>query len=396
MSHKQAHQYDAYPSKRKWGPILSFDFAQFLENGERMNREQILSRLALDHLVLHSMPPLGRGQGEAHDQRVIEAMPGIFTYRNPYWLPRIYGKPALERLLASARALHRLFILSRFDPRPPILYVWHPFFYEEVGRYRERAVVYHIYDDYRLMPNQPKDIARWEKKLLAKADLVFCSSRSTAKERERESGREVVFLPNAVDYEMYERARFVKNPCPKDLEAISRPRLAYIGRMNKKVDFELLFEIAKLRPQWNIVLVGPIVDAISMSISLKKLEKLANVHFLGRKFPEELPDYYMHIDVSLMAYRNDPEGWYSKIYPLKLHEALAIGKPVVSTRLAEVLEFSEIIEIATTPGEWVAAVEKILQADGEWRVEEERRAIAKQNTWDSRVTQIKAHLEALP
>jgi hypothetical protein len=197
-----------------------------------MNREQILSRLAQNHLILHSMPPQGRGQGIELDLVPRRVLPGVWTYRNPWWLPRVYGNAAIESFFSRFRARHRRIIISRLDKRRPVLYIWHPFFFQEVGRYRESLVIYHIYDDYRSHIGADDHIVLREQDLLRRADFVFSPSHSLAKDRQNECEREIIFIPNGVDFQLFESCRKKGNSCPDDLATIPHPRIAYIGRIN--------------------------------------------------------------------------------------------------------------------------------------------------------------------
>ena len=94
-----------------------------------------------------------------------------------------------------------------------------------------------------------------------------------------------------------------------------------------------------------------------------QLSSLPNVHFLGEKPVNELPAYTQHLDVCTMCYViND----YTKfIYPLKLHEYLAAGRPVVATPMRSLQQFAAVIELATTEDEWSHALEQSLSAEGE-------------------------------
>ena len=114
--------------------------------------------------------------------------------------------------------------------------------------------------------------------------------------------------------------------------------------------------------------------------------QLPNIHFLGEKHYTELPAYMSHMDVNTMCYRSTGEGWWKDIYPLKMHEYLASGKPVVSAALQSVQPFSHVIDIAQTTEEWGAAL-KLALSGGVGTVEE-RREVAEENSWDRRVNQL--------
>jgi hypothetical protein len=92
-----------------------------------------------------------------------------------------------------------------------------------------------------------------------------------------------------------------------------------------------------------------------------------------------------------MCYRTDGEGWWKSIYPLKLHEYLASGKPVISAPLASVQPFAHVVEIANSVADWISAIEHALSHGG-LASPGERLAVANKNTWDLRVDQLEQWL----
>ena len=74
---------------------------------------------------------------------------------------------------------------------------------------------------------------------------------------------------------------------------------------------------------------------------------------------------------------------YTKyIYPLKLHEYLAGGKPIVGTPIRSLLEFAHVIKLASTQDEWSRAVtESLAPAAISIDQIEKRRSIARQFDW---------------
>jgi glycosyltransferase involved in cell wall biosynthesis len=190
-------------------------------------------------------------------------------------------------------------------------------------------------------------------------------------------------IENAADYQAFA----VDPPAlrePADLAAVPRPRIGYTGALNRKVDFPLLVSIASRHPLWQIVLVGALgnLDA-ETTAAVSTLRQLSNVHFLGFKDHRELPQYVGHMDVNLLAYRLAPHLWTQGIYPLKLHEYLAAGRPVVSADLPSVRPFAEVVHVVRESGGWETAIAAALDGHGTGSVES-RRAVARNNGWDAR------------
>ena len=125
-------------------------------------------------------------------------------------------------------------------------------------------------------------------------------------------------------------------------------------------------------------------------LELNSLKTRPNAFFLGSKPREELPSYIKGADVCLMCYRMD--GWAYYVYPLKLHEYLASGKPVVGTDLMSLREFDGIIRIATTQGEWLEAIQAAL-VEKDSLLEERRVQVAFENRLEARIAIIEKALE---
>jgi len=150
-------------------------------------------------------------------------------------------------------------------------------------------------------------------------------------------------------------------PEPEDLRDIPRPRIGYVGWIKRMVDWDLLLKLSSTHPQWSLVFVGPKSPHPDIDGMLKQMSELPNVHFLGGKPTHSLGAYPQHFDVCTMPYRVDDYTKY--IYPLKMHEYLAGGKPVVSAPICSVEEFSHIIGIANSPEEWSKAIAHALSAE---------------------------------
>ncbi len=142
------------------------------------------------------------------------------------------------------------------------------------------------------------------------------------------------------------------NEDPPDQAAIPHPRLGFYGVIDERMDLGLLDGIAKARPDWHLVLIGPVVK-----IDPATLPNHSNIHYLGGKSYQELPNYLAGWDVALLPFaRNESTRFIS---PTKTPEYLAAGKPVVSTSIKDVVRpYGEenLVYIADTVSESVAAI----------------------------------------
>jgi UDP-galactopyranose mutase len=170
---------------------------------------------------------------------------------------------------------------------------------------------------------------------------------------------------------------------PADQKQIPHPRLGYYGVIDERIDIDLLGKIAELRPEWQFVMIGPVVK-----ISDEDLPRRENIHYLGGKDYKELPDYLAGWDVALMPFAMNESTKF--ISPTKTPEYLAAGKPVVSTPIRDVVRpYGEknLVRIAATAEEFVEACEKALQEDRETKTAEADRFLA-EISWDKTWSQM--------
>ena len=165
------------------------------------------------------------------------------------------------------------------------------------------------------------------------------------------------------------------------MENIPHPRLGYIGVLDERVDFEIVEAMATARPDWQIVMIGPVVK-----IDPATLPRRSNIHYLGQKNYKELPGYLAGLDVALMPFAlNDATRFIS---PTKTLEYLAAGKRTISTAIRDVVRpYGEkgVVEIIKTGDDAVAAADRILASSdhAEWlqQVDEMLQRTSWDRTW---------------
>jgi glycosyltransferase involved in cell wall biosynthesis len=184
-------------------------------------------------------------------------------------------------------------------------------------------------------------------------------------------------------------------PCPDDLARIPNPRIGYVGRVNPKIDFEGVAEVANLRPDWHWVFVGAVGIGGASSFEqsprhqegFERVRQCRNVHFLGVKDHKEVPAYLNHMNVNVLHY----SGWGTTGHPTKLYEYFAAGKPIVATDYEGIRRFSNVIDLVTSPTEWLEAIELALTTGGVGTVAD-RQTVALESTWDRRCDQLESWL----
>ena len=168
--------------------------------------------------------------------------------------------------------------------------------------------------------------------------------------------------------------------------------LGYAGLVSSRLDLPLLAELAAIRPEWRLVLVGEIVPA-GCQTELARLTALPNVTLAGPRPAAEMPGIIARWDVGLIPYRVNEET--RRASPLKLYEYLAAGLPVVSADVPAVRPFAGLIEIAGGPEETAVAVARALATDSA-AARAGRCAAVREHSWDARVESLSAMLaEAL-
>lgn len=363
-------------------------------HGQWVNRQQLLSRLGRKHRVVYSTgawsiwdrlapefraAPLG-GCFDATDNVAVDIAPRLMLR----W-------PKLPHYDTLVMRLHAQRLRGYFgsDSSPLLAMMFHPLFVDYRHLLRANAITYHAYDLFEGTPGWNSSLEAMECTLLREANLVTAVSESIAARLREKVDREVRVLPNGVNLEPFERARAERTGIPEDLARIGQPRLGYVGSLHPQVDYALVARLAKARPSWHFVFVGGKGSAVDAraAAEVADCERLTNVHWLGEKHRDAVPSYIMNMDANLMVYRLADETWIKAIYPLKLHEYLAAGRPIVSADIPSVREFASVVRIASGDEDWLVAIENALERGGKG-TERERLAIAASNTWDARADQL--------
>jgi glycosyltransferase involved in cell wall biosynthesis len=235
----------------------------------------------------------------------------------------------------------------------PIVWFYTPMALEVARDLPAAARVYDCMDELSAFRGAPPELPGLERELLGLVDLVFTGGQSLF-ESKRNLHPSVHLFPSSVDVEHFRAAR-EGLPDPLDQQPIARPRVGFFGVLDERLDKELLEQIARERPDWSLVLVGPVVK-----IDPASLPRLPNIHYLGQKSYEQLPSYLSGWQVAIMPFAlNDSTRFIS---PTKTLEYLAGGKPVVSTQIRDVMRpYAErgLIQAAERHN-FVAAIERAL------------------------------------
>lgn len=208
-------------------------------------------------------------------------------------------------------------------------------------------IVYDCMDELSAFKFAPVSLKEKEKELFKKADLVFTGGYSLY-EAKKNRHPDVHVFPSSIEAGHFNKARFY-NVDPIDQDSIPHPRIGYFGVIDERMDLTLIEGIARRKPEWHMVMVGPVAK-----INPDTLPKLPNIHYLGMKRYEELPSYISGWDIAMLPFAHNESTRY--ISPTKTPEYLAAGKPVISTPIIDVLRTygrNGLVNIAGTPEEFV-------------------------------------------
>ncbi len=378
-------------------PVIAFAPHPW-DDGPWMNRQNLLSGLASKGWpVVYSHGPLdlwmrtGVVWNESKIFGRIEALDGVFVDRPGKWMPRWKTWPWWDN---KAIAAHSRRLRSAINLKPGddfFAFLFHPCFFPYIQSLKPKAVAFHVYDVYSKMDNWSDYDQYLLEQTVEAADLITAATIGMARSLPGSVADRVKILPNGVDLSLFD---FAKPPvCPSDLDKIPHPRIGNTGTLNRKMDFQLIADIAAKRPEWQWVMVGPLPEdeLLADNVASKGLEacrKMPNIHFLGSKRRQEIPAYIYHMDVNAICYRIKESKWVEAGYPVKLNEYLAVGKPIVAAAQEAVVQyFSDVVAIASSSEEWMEAIEYALTSGGVG-VLDRRRAKARENTWSQRVNQL--------
>lgn len=319
--------------------------------------QHLLSRLAANRPVFFIEEPELDSEGPARWERSNPA-PNVIVLRphTPVKAPGFHPDQlaALEPLIAElARELEGATLLA---------WLYTPMALPLAEALGPEVIVYDCMDELSLFLGAPPELLSREASLLECADVMFTGGPSLYRAKQARHPNVHCFA-SSVDAAHFRLARSPGAELrePEDQADIPHPRLGFFGVIDERLDLPLLGFIAEAHPDWQIVLVGPVVK-----IDPASLPRGANLHYLGQRSYDELPGYLAGWDVCLLPFaRNDATRYIS---PTKTLEYMAAELPIVSTPITDVAEpYGEIVYLGGTPEEFLAACEAALASDSDER-----------------------------
>ena len=256
--------------------------------------------------------------------------------------------------------LARYFAENQIDEY--VFWYYTPMALEKSRGFTPALTVYDCMDELANFKFAPPTLRALEQELFERADLVFTGGQ-TLYEAKSQQHADAHAFPSSIDKAHFGRAR-TDLPEPADQAGIAHPRVGFFGVVDERLDIALLDQLAGAHPQWQFVIIGPVVK-----IAPESLPQRANIHYLGGKNYQELPAYLHGWDVATLLFADNESTKF--ISPTKTPEYLAAGKPVVSTPIRDVVRpYGDLglVHIAADAAAFGRGIEAALQQrdDADW------------------------------
>jgi glycosyltransferase involved in cell wall biosynthesis len=330
--------------------------------------QHLMTRLAEHYRILFVEEPV-YDEGKAHLKKTAVA-PNI-TVCQPHTgiqAPGFHDDqiPTLQTLLADLVP----------EGERPVVWFYTPMALPLLQGFDPALVVYDCMDELAAFKNAPKQLLQRENALLNIADLCFTGGPSLYQSK-RERHANAHCFSSSVDAKHFQKALDRDYSHPEQAN-IAHPRLGFYGVIDERFDTDLVRQVAEARPDWQIVLVGPVVK-----IDPANLPRANNIHYMGQRTYDQLPQFLAGWDVCLLPFALNESTKF--ISPTKVLEYMAAELPSVSTPITDVkVPYGDVVAIADTPEKFIAACERMLAMTDEQQaaLKERMRAIVANTSWD--------------
>jgi teichuronic acid biosynthesis glycosyltransferase TuaH len=338
-----------------------------------------LYKFKTDHKIQNRLKSLKQGINvlEQEDENIWVLNPRV-VLESINWLSPGKIHHSINQVNGKRLAKQIKWAWEQLGLKNPILFIDNDFlkgYY--LNDYLEADILVYYIRDYLLsQPYFKKHGIKMEPGFISKSDIVVTNSSYLANYAKKYNPRSYD-IGQGCDLDGYIVDHY---KIPGDMKAFSHPVVGYVGALlETRLDIGLIEAIAKRKPEWSIVLVGPEDDAFKQS----NLHNISNVHFLGSKPVDSLPSYVHHFDVCI-----NPQVLNQMTignYPRKIDEYLAAGKPVVATETDTMQMFKDYCFLAKDVDGYVEGISQMLANGNSKEDFEARRAFALSHTWEASV-----------
>lgn len=283
-------------------------------------------------------------------------------------------KPRVSSILQIPKILRRLNI-----EEIKIAWFYSPAFMEVLHCIPAQHVVYDCMDELSLFKGAPLIIKEQEEELIKIADLIMTGGVSLYEEKSKYSPY-VYCFPSSVDYQHFSKSK-KDLKIPEDIQSIEKPIIGYIGVIDERIDMDLLKQTAELLPHHHFVMIGPVVK-----IDKKDLAQAENIHYLGMKSYDVLPNYLKAFDIAMMPFSlNDATKFIS---PTKTLEYMAADLPIISTAIKDVVRtYKDCVQIIHSPQSFKQAIENHFSTENS-NFKDKYKEILQKTSWDNTASEM--------
>lgn len=299
-----------------------------------------------------------------------------------------HGNPISYKINKILLVIQLKYYQNKLKLTHPILWMFLPNAVGAFGSFGEKLSVYYITDDFTEFTGHPSyAIAKMEAQLIDRCDVVIASAKRLAEKKKR--GRKPIHvISHGVCYQHFAKTINIKSEeWPDDIKDLKKPIIGFYGEINDWIDLEILCDAAQKQPDWSFVLIGRVAVEVG---NIDFLKNQPNIHLLGQKQFNELPEYCAAFDVALIPKKLNELTL--SMNPLKLKEYLAAGVPVVSAPLPEVMPYKDVVKFATNADDLIKAVEELLIQNRNQMAPILSKRVANES-WDAKVEEISCVVE---
>jgi len=305
--------------------------------------QHLLSRFAMETNVFFLEEPLFNAEDE--EQISVDSKTAQLTILRP----QLKAGSDQSQVISSLKTLLANF-LSTEDLQDWVFWYYTPMALQFSQHYKPALVVFDCMDELSAFDFAPKELVHMEQKLMQTADVVFTGGYSLY-EAKKHQHNNIHAFPSSIDKEHFAAGRTAIAE-PEDQAGIQGTKLGFFGVIDERFQIDLIDYIATNRPDWQLILIGPVVK-----IPFDSLPQKNNIHYLGQKSYQELPAYLAGWDIALIPFKMNESTRF--ISPTKTPEYLAAGVRVVSTPIRDVVKpygIERLVSIAEKPEDFLAAI----------------------------------------
>jgi glycosyltransferase involved in cell wall biosynthesis len=352
----------------------------------RQQLEGIIERTRPKGVIVYP-PTLGWSYAHQRPQQILKAAAEL-----GYLCIFCTTQPQQDQVTDGLRRINeRLYIADGIEGitglQDPILYITWPLHDTHVGRFVNPLVWYDCIDDLSLFlqeldPVTGAAMIDSDTRLTYEAGIITATADKLL-EQQRVRRPDAILVENGTVLADFERT-VREEEIPTDIRRIlaqGKPIIGYYGALADWFDYDMVIEIARANPQWNIVLIGMDYEG-SLARNKPRLDALPNIHFLGRKDYEELYKYSHCFDVGLIPFKRN--RIIEATNPVKMFEYMAAGIPVVSVDIPEARKYSEVVLTASTVEEYTSQIGRAIALKRDEEYLKRLRQTAQRSTWCER------------